>query len=104
MSVKMDLMNETTEILMEEHNSIEGLVNSSQAKLRMIEEGLYGWWQCRNNLFTFRIKECPRESYFDTSKITEILRMKLTWDSFSWQTEGPQTGQGERRKTGLDYT
>jgi hypothetical protein len=30
MSVKMDLMNETTEILIEEHNWIKGLVNSGR--------------------------------------------------------------------------
>jgi hypothetical protein len=30
MSVKMDLMNETTEILMEEHNWIKVLVNSGR--------------------------------------------------------------------------
>ena len=41
MSVKMDLMNETTEILMEEHNWIKGLVNSWKAKLRMMKEELY---------------------------------------------------------------
>jgi hypothetical protein len=29
--------------------------------------------------------------------------MKLTVDSLSWQTEGSQTGQEERRKTDLDY-
>jgi uncharacterized protein YoxC len=41
MSVKMELMNETTEILMEQHNWIKGLVNSRKAKLRMMEEELY---------------------------------------------------------------
>jgi len=30
MSVKMDLMNETTEILLEEHNWIKGMVNSGR--------------------------------------------------------------------------
>jgi hypothetical protein len=29
--------------------------------------------------------------------------MKMTVESLSWQTEGSQTGQEERRKTGLDY-
>jgi hypothetical protein len=38
MSVKIDLMNGTTEILMEEHKWIKGLVNSWKAKLRMMEE------------------------------------------------------------------
>lgn len=50
MCVKMDLMNETTEILMEEHNWIKGLMNSWKAKLRMMEEELYFMdkWQQRN--------------------------------------------------------
>ena len=41
MSGRMDLMNETTEILMEEHNWIIGLGNSWKAQLRMMEEELY---------------------------------------------------------------
>jgi hypothetical protein len=38
MSVKMDLTNATTKILMKKQERIKGQVNSSEAKLRMMTE------------------------------------------------------------------
>ena len=79
-SIKMDAMNDTNKILMEEQERIKGHVKLWATKLRRMEEeqNFVDEWQWRNNILIFGIGELHQESYFDILKITDnILRMKL---------------------------
>lgn len=86
MSVKFDLMNDTTKILMEEPERIEGQVNSWGTKLRKME--IYKYMderRRRNKVLILGIEECPQQSHFDTLKIREgVERKKLKVDNSSW--------------------
>ena len=73
MSVKFDLMNDTTKILIEEQERMEGQVNSWETKQRKMEMYTYKYmdeWRRRNSILILEIEECPQESDFDTLQMT----------------------------------
>jgi len=88
-SVKFDLMNDTTKILMEKQERIEGQVNSWETKLRKMEMYKYmDEWRRRIKVLILEIEEFPQQSHFDALKVTEdVQRMKMEVNNSSWRIE-----------------
>ena len=86
----LDKLNETMKEMQKEHESLRGLVNSWEAKQKVMEQecDLMDEWRRRNNILIFGIEEYPHETYFDTLKITEdIFKTKVKVEIADWHIE-----------------